>query len=307
MVQESYTRRPYPGQESMKVSDTLSANSSPLANEAALREHINRVLSARPPSGLEEQLLYRFSKLWFKPSLFNTDRLPNRPCLFIGNHALFGLDGLVILPILLEEQGRFLRPMGDKFLFSRPAVANALLRRGATMGHPEVARALMAHDQDILVFPGGAHEAVKPRRARYQLQWKERLGFLRLAVEFGYTIVPFGLVGPDEFYEYVLDSDQIVGLLQQFGLWSPTMRKDTVPPLLRGALGSLVPRPQSSFMSFGEALTLPARGKRPVGRKKLLEWREIVASRIEDEIDAMLAERERARNEAGLLRRLATL
>lgn len=285
----------------------LSQNSNPLEDEEALRDHINRALATRPPRGMEQKLLYRFGKLWFRPRLFNVDRIPDSPCLFIGNHALFGLDGIVILPVLLEEHGRFLRPMGDKFLFEQPKVATALLRRGATMGHPEVARALMRHEQDILVFPGGAHEAVKPSRERYRLQWKDRLGFIRLAAEFGYTIVPFGLVGPDEFYEYLLDSEQLVGLMKRVGLWKPGMRADAVPPLLRGTLGTPVPRPQATYMSFGEPLQLPAPGKRRPSRQRLLSWRNTVAESIDAEIAGMLLERERTRHKLGLLRRIATL
>jgi 1-acyl-sn-glycerol-3-phosphate acyltransferase len=291
----------------MDLTDTLSLHSNPLAEEAALRAHINAALAVKPPRDLQEKLTYRFAKLWFSPRLFNTERLPDRPCLFIGNHALFGLDGFVILPVLLEEHGRFLRPMGDKFLFSQPAVAKSLLRRGATMGHPDVARALMAHDQDILVFPGGAHEAVKPSRARYRLQWKERLGFLRLAAEFGYTIVPFGLVGPDEFYEYLMDSEEVIALLDKLGLWSSNMRRDAIPPLLRGSFGTLIPRPQASYLSFAEPLSLPTPGKRPATKKQLLAWRDIVAERIEEQVSDMLLEREQTRHEYGLLRRFANL
>ncbi len=290
----------------MAINDLLSSNNDPLNDEAALREHINRALRVSPPRGVEEKLLYRLAKFWFRPRIFNADRLPDRPCLFIGNHALFGLDGLVILPVLLEEYGRFLRPMGDKFRFTQNAVAKTLLARGATMGHPEVARALMAHDQDILVFPGGAHEAVKPSRERYRLQWKDRLGFVRLAAEFGYTIVPFGLVGPDEFYEYLLDSEEVIGLLQRLGLWSGKLRKDAVPPLLRGALGTPIPRPQASYLSFGEPLELPPASRAP-SRKRLMAWRDTVAQRIDEEIAAMLLEREQSRHELGLLRRIATL
>ncbi|MDP5053240.1 MAG: acyltransferase family protein [Congregibacter sp.] len=291
----------------MAFKTPLSQDSNPLSADEALREHINRALATQAPRGLEEQLIYRLSKFWFRPELHNTDRLPDRPCLFIGNHALFGLDGFVILPVLLQEYGRFLRPMGDKFLFSQPSVAKALLRRGATMGHPEVARALMAHDQDILVFPGGAHEAVKPSRERYQLQWKERLGFLRLAAEFGYTIVPFGLVGPDEFYEYILDSEQIVKLLKQFGLWSPNMRPDAIPPLLRGAFGTPLPKPQASYLSFGEPLELPPPGARPASIKKLQTWRDTVAQRIDTEIADMLLRREQSRHTLGIFRRIASI
>lgn len=289
------------------LSRTLASDSAPLASDESLREHINMALRVRPPDGVEQRALYRFVQWWFRPRLFNTERLPDRPCLFIGNHALFGLDGLVVGPVLLAEYGRFLRPMGDKFLFTQPAVGKMVLKAGGTMGHPDVCRALMAHEQDILVFPGGAHEAVKSSSNRYTLQWKERVGFLRLAAEFGYTIVPFGLVGPDEFYEYLLDSDQVIDLLSRVGLWSKGQRRDAVPPLLRGALGTPLPRPQPCFLSFAEPLPIPKQGKRAPGTKKLLEWRNTVAGRIEQEISNMLLEREQQRHRQGLLRRLATI
>lgn len=291
----------------MPVGSTLARDNDPLGDEAALREHINRALACKMPDGIEQRLIYRLVKLWFRPTLYNSDRLPDRPCLFIGNHALFGLDGVVMLPVIQEELGRFLRPMGDKFLFNDPRVASALLRRGATMGHPDVGRALMRHDQDILVFPGGAHEAVKPSHKRYQLQWKDRLGFIRLAAEFAYPIVPFGLVGPDELYEYLLDSDEVIDILKRLGLWSASMREDAIPPLLRGIFGTPVPRPQASFLSFGEPLLLPPPGKRPASKKQLQTWRNTVAARIDAEIAQMLLAREQARPELGLLRRIASL
>ncbi len=294
--------------------DQLSRETDPLEEEADLRRHIQQALATPPPSDLEQAALYRFARIWFRPRLFNTDRLPDGPCMFIGNHALFGLDGLVILPVLLEELGRFLRPMGDRFLFTNPRVARYLLRRGGTMGHPDVARALMEHDQDILVFPGGAHEAVKPGRERYRLQWKDRVGFLRLAAEYGYTIVPFGLVGPDEFYEYLVDGEDIVDFLDGFGVWPEKLRRDVVPPLLRGAFGTAMPRPQACYLSFGEPLPIPAHrtgtGKgakrKAPSQSQLHAWRDIVAERIDREIAAMLREREQTRHEHGLLRRLAT-
>jgi len=298
----------------------LSRAADPLAEEADLRRHIQRALATQAPDDLEQKILYRLAKLWFRPRLHNAQRIPDRPCMFIGNHALFGLDGLVIIPIFLEDLGRYLRPMGDKFLFANSRVARYLLRRGATMGHPEVARALMKHDQDLLIFPGGAHEAVKPGRERYRLQWKDRLGFVRLAAELGYTIVPFGMVGPDEFYEYLVDGETIVNYLDGLGVWPAGLRRDVVPPLLRGAFGTAMPRPQACYLSFGEPLDLgapqrttarrsgaKAREPRAPTPRQLRAWRDTVAERIEGEISAMLLEREQTRHEHGLLRRAATL
>ena len=66
-------------------------------------------------------------------------------------------------------------------------------------------RALMRDGQNILVFPGGADEVFKARGQEYRLMWKERLGFARLAIEFGYPIVPFAAVGAEEMLHVLAD------------------------------------------------------------------------------------------------------
>ena len=73
-------------------------------------------------------------------------------------------------------------------------------------GTRENVRVLMASGQHVLVFPGGAGEVFKGRGQKYQLLWKVRLGFARLAIEFGYPIVPFAAVGAEEMLEVVADS-----------------------------------------------------------------------------------------------------
>jgi hypothetical protein len=106
--------------------------------------------------------------------------MPDRPCLFIGNHALFGLDGLVILPVLLEELGRFLRPMGDKFLFSDPSLAASCCARrhhgtpgrrprpdAARPGHPRLSRAVRTRRSS----PAGSATACSGRIAWVSSAW----------------------------------------------------------------------------------------------------------------------------------------
>jgi len=293
----------------MNLISSLERDSDPLAREEVLREHINRALRVKGGTGPLWRGLSALVQLWCRPQLYNVERIPEEPCLFVGNHALFGLDGLVMLPVMQRELGRFLRPMGDRALFAEPRVASLLLRAGRPQErHPDVARALMARGEDLLVFPGGAHEAVKPARQRYSLQWKDRLGFVRLAAENGYPIVPFAMVGPDEFYDYLVDGDQILAFLSRLGLWSEGKRSDIVPPLPRGVFGSLLPRPQPCYLSFGKALHPgPGRDGKAPDRRRLLAWRRSLAGRIEEEIAAMLLEREQQRHEQGLLRRLANL
>ena len=284
----------------------------PLSDAEALAVHIQSALAAEPPTGLEFDLTYRLVKRLFKPTVMGVENIPDKPCLFIGNHSLFALDGMVLQPIMLKDYGRFLRPMGDKFLFTNPAVASFLIKRGATMGHPDVCGALMDAGEDILVFPGGAHEAVKPASEMYVLQWKERYGFVKLAAQHGYTIMPFALVGPDEFYGHLVEGhelpDTALGqLLRGAGLLSDDTRSDMIPPIPVGALGSLFPKPQACYLGFGQPIDLTAYRKRKLSKAQLKHIRGEVAQQIEKELAELLLVREQQRRSDGLLRRILTL
>jgi len=289
----------------------FDSDHEPLAGPR-LQEHIDAALQSKGLSGRELDAWYFAIRALFKPMLLHSDRVPEQPCLFVGNHSLFALDGLVIGPLLARQLGRAVRPMGDKFLWSNKTLGDALLQRGAVMGHPEVCDALMENGEDLLVFPGGAHEAVKPASAMYELQWKERYGFVRLAARHGYTIMPFGIVGPDEFYDHWIESDELpetpLGhLLQRMGLLRPDTRSDMLPPIPRGSLGTLLPRPQRCFMGFGQPVDLSHYAGKTPTKAQQRKIRNEVANEIELQLAELLRVREQNRRDDGLLRRLLTL
>lgn len=291
---------------------TFDKDNNPLAEQEVLQAHIERVLATGPLEGPEMDITYRIVKRLFKPSITGAENIPDRPCLFIGNHSLFALDGLVLNPLMLTQYGRFLRAMGDKFLFANEGIASYVMKRGATMGHPEVCKALMADGQDILVFPGGAHEAVKKASDMYQLQWKERYGFVRLAAEYGYTIMPFGMVGPDEFYAHYLEGDELpdsaIGqLLKKLGLLDENTRPDTIPPIPLGALGTLFPKPKPCYIGFGEPISLADYEGKKLTKAQLKRIRGDVAEQIELQLAELLLIREQSRRGDGLLRRILSL
>lgn len=291
---------------------TFDKDSNPLAEQEALQAHIDKALAAKPPLGTEMDITYKIIQRLFKPTVIGAENIPERPCLFIGNHSLFALDGFVLNPLMLVKYGRFLRAMGDKFLFANEGIANYVMERGATMGHPEVCQALMADKQDILVFPGGAHEAVKRASEMYQLQWKERYGFVKLAAENGYTIMPFGMVGPDEFYSHYLEGDELPDsrlgkLLNKLGLIDDNTRPDTIPPIPLGALGSLFPKPQPCYIGFGEPISLARHKGKKLTKAQLKRIRGEVAEQIEEQLAELLLVREQKRRDDGLLRRILSL
>lgn len=287
-------------------------DNQPLSDKEALNRHIETALSVEMPRGPDLQIIYRIVKGLFKPVVVGAERIPDRPCLFVGNHSLFALDGWVIGPIFIKELGRFPRGLGDKFLFTIDRVANQILRMGGVMGHPEVCSALMEAGQDLMVFPGGAHEAVKPARDMYELMWKERYGFVKLAAKHGYTIMPFGMVGPDEFYGHLMEGEDLpdspIGrLLTRFGLLNENTRADMLPPIPVGALGTLFPKPQRIYLGFGEPIDLSAYEGRTPTKKQQREIRQKVADQIEEQLAEMLFLRTQQRGEEGLLRRLLTI
>lgn len=286
-------------------------DTQPLADEDAVNVHIQRALRVKPPSGLDLQVAYQLVKKTLQPEVYGATNIPDTPCLFVGNHSLFALDGLVVMPLFLKELRRFPRSMGDRFLFSNPRVGNFILRNGGVMGHPDVCSALMENDEDLLVFPGGAHEAVKPVSQLYELQWKERYGFVKLAAENGYTIMPFGLVGPDEFYGHLIEGQDIPesGLgraLSRLGLLSEDIRTDILPPIPVGALGSLLPKPQKCFLGFGKPVNLAAQKGKKLTKKKLRDIRARVANEIETQLDDLLERQAQSRENQSRLRKLLT-
>jgi len=287
-------------------------DNQPLGDEEALARHIEKALAVKNPRGVELEINYRLVKRLFNPLILGADNIPNRPCLFVGNHSLFAVDGMVLGPVFVKELDRFPRGMGDKFLFTNPRVADYVLKSGAVMGHPEVCSALMKDRQDLLVFPGGAHEAVKPASEIYELQWKKRYGFVKLAAQHGYTIMPFGLVGPDEFYGHYMEGQDLPDsglgrLLRRLGLLNDDIRADILPPIPVGALGTPFPKPQRCYLGFGEPINLTQYKGKTLTKKRLQTIRGQVAEQIETQLAELLFAREQHKGKDSLLRRILTL
>ena len=290
----------------------FAKNNTPLSDPQALERHIKQALAVRIPHGLDIEIAYQIVKRIFNPMVTGAQNIPKEPCLFVGNHSLFALDGAIIRPIFLKELQRFPRAMGDKFLFSIERVANILVKQGIVMGHPDVCGALMDARQDLLLFPGGAYESVKPKSKLYELQWKERYGFVKLAATHGYTIMPFGLVGPDEFYGHLMEGQELPDttlgkLLTHLGVLNNNIRSDMIPPIPIGSLGTALPKPQRCYLGFGKPINLSRHKGKTLSKKTVQAVRAQAAQAIENQLTQLLIKRERDKGKESFLRRLLTL
>ncbi|MBX3023729.1 acyltransferase family protein [bacterium] len=227
------------------------------------------------------------------PRFSGLEHLPrDRPVLVAANHTLMGvLDAPLLVLGLHDHTGVFLRALGDHLHFRVPIWRDLLAHFGTVDGSRANCRRLMRAGESILVFPGGGREVFKHKREQYQLIWKERVGFVRLAVQFGYPIVPLAAVGAEECYDILVDSDELLQTPLGPLLRRIAPRPDEIPPLVHG-IGPL-PRPERFYFHLGRPIeTAPWRGQQD-DDALCLRLRERVRRAIQRGIRQLLADRAR--------------
>jgi 1-acyl-sn-glycerol-3-phosphate acyltransferase len=262
------------------------------------------------PSGIDIGLMRGALAPWrwiTAPRVSGLENLPaDRPALLAGNHTTLAvLDSPLLLLGLFEARGVFPRTVGDHLHFRLPAWRTLVERFGVVDGTPDNIRALMRAGEWIVVFPGGAREVFKQRGEKYTLLWGERVGFARLAIESGYPIVPFSLVGAEDAYDIVLDAGDLLASPLGPLLRRMSPRSDVVPPVVRGIGPTMLPRVERLYFHFGEPVETRHLGGSEADYGSCFAVREQVRQRVEDGILRLLLERERDPDRALLARLLA--
>jgi 1-acyl-sn-glycerol-3-phosphate acyltransferase len=199
---------------------------------------------------------------YFAPEYLHMERVdPRRPTLFVGNHSVFGvLDVLLFADGLYREHGISLRMLADRNHFKVPLWRGVVEQTGAVLGTRANCAALMRRGEHVLVFPGGAREVFKHKGEAYRLIWKERYGFVQLAIEHGYSITPYATVGAEEAFDVLLDSSDYMATslgryLRRSGIADRWLRGgEEFPPVVRGLGLTAIPRPERLYFSIGKPI-----------------------------------------------------
>ncbi|KAJ6298842.1 hypothetical protein OIU76_019912 [Salix suchowensis] len=137
------------------------------------------------------------------------------PVLFIGYHMLLGFELVPMVTTLLMERNILMRGIAHPMMFMRKKEGNlpelSSFDTYRIMGAAPVSGnnlyRLLSSKAHVLLYPGGLREACHRKGEQYQLIWPEQSEFVRMAARFGAKIVPFGVVGEDDFGEVVFDYD----------------------------------------------------------------------------------------------------
>ena len=164
-------------------------------------------LDARDPEFIRAQLpgMWLLSSLYFRAEVNGLDRIPeDGPVLFVGNHSGGNMtpDSIVFVLAFNTYFGveRAIYALAHALVTSWPLLGRFARRWGIiTAGHTAARRAL-EQGACVLVYPGGDVETHRAWKARNEIRFDGRKGFLRLAREAGVPLVPVVSSGGQDTY-----------------------------------------------------------------------------------------------------------
>lgn len=97
-------------------------------------------------------------------------------------------------------------------LFHIPFIRHIMLWLGCIHPDKALVKKILQQGKSIVVLPGGMNELIRSSKGRNMIYIKKRLGFIKLALEFGTPIVPIYVFGENDLYD-------TVNILTSFRIW----------------------------------------------------------------------------------------
>lgn len=178
-------------------------------------------LEGRDPEYIRRMLprLWLAAQLYFRAEVDGFENVPDEPVLFVGNHSGGASvpDTYVFLlaySTYFTVEGRPLIALAHRIVADAPLVGDAVRKFGMVKAAPNRAKEVMAAGANVLVYPGGDVEALRPTRDRHKIVFDGRKGFLKLAHEAGVKIVPVVATGGQETVLILNDGRRTAQLLR---------------------------------------------------------------------------------------------
>jgi len=222
---------------------------------------------------------------WWRIQATGVENVPaHGRALVVSNHSgsLFPFDATMLVGSIMKEHPlpRWPRPMVLNWAFELPFLSFFMRKVGGVPASPFNAIRLLEQDEIVMVFPEGVKGTGKPFSERYRLQRFGRGGFVEVALRTGSPIVPVAVVGAEEIYPKIADSQLLAKLLgAPFVPITPTL------PWL-GPLG-LIPLPSRWRIEFCEPIDVSEYPPEAADDRALLFE---ISERVRDTIQEQLYE-----------------
>ena len=225
---------------------------------------------------------------WFGVQMRGVDHVPAADAaLVVANHSgVLPVDAVMLQAGIFAEhpQRRNLRLLGADMVYSVPGLASLARRSGHTRADPAEARRLLDAGELVGVFPEGFKGTGKPFSERYRLQRFGRGGFARTALQAGVPIIPCAIVGAEEIYPMIGNSEALARRLRL-----PYFPLTPLFPWL-GPVGA-VPLPSKWIIEFCEPISTSEHACAEPEEDFVAKLADQVRDVIQDKLDELVAER----------------
>ncbi len=223
-----------------------------------------------------------FHRFYFRTEIHGIDRVPEGRVVIVANHSgQIPIDAVILGCSLLFDapRPRLVRAMVDRWVANLPWVSSYYSRIGSVIGNRETATKLLMADEALLVFPEGMRGISKPFTRRYQLQPFGH-GFLRIALETNAPVLPVAVIGAEEQFINLGNSERLARLLK----WPvyPLIPQMYVP------FGQM-PLPTKYRLYFGEPLRFS--GPHDADPNDIAEKVHVVQNAIQEQLNLGLRQR----------------
>ena len=128
--------------------------------------------------------------IWYGYEVVGMENIPeNEPVLFVYYHGAIPIDLYYFISKVLLLNSRLIHTVADRFLFKCPgwSIISDVLK--VIPGTVQTCTAILKEGNMLAISPGGVYEA-QFGDSYYELMWKKRVGFAKVALDAKVCIIP---------------------------------------------------------------------------------------------------------------------
>ena len=178
-------------------------------------------LAERDPDYIRTTLpAYRaLTDLYFRPKVRGLEHIPAEgPVLLVGNHSGGTLiaDTFAFAYAFYEYFGadRRFHQLAHDLAVSMPGISALIRRYGTVAANHHNAERALSSGAAVLVYPGGDQETYRPSWRSSQIDFADRSGFVRLALNQRVPIVPVVAIGGQETALFLTRGERLARALR---------------------------------------------------------------------------------------------
>jgi 1-acyl-sn-glycerol-3-phosphate acyltransferase len=192
---------------------------------------------------------WKLRQTYHRATIAFVDNIPaDGGVLLVSNHGRLDFDSFILIRLIFDSCGCFVRLMGDRIWFKLPIFRSIAPLVGAVEGNRSNAVALLRSGQVVLTYPGGVPEIMTSHFSREHIRWSNRTGFARVAIEAQVPVVPVASLGVNNGFIF-LTQGKFLGRLLFRGLFRMGPSYDSYrDPLVIGVVP--IPLPFSTAVHF---------------------------------------------------------